>query len=451
MNNMKLVNGSKVAIIGGGPAGTLTAIFMLDLAQKLGINLHVDIYEPNHFSSTGPKGCNMCGGVISESLVQLLAVEGIHLPDNVVIDTINAYILHTDNDSVRIETPQKEMRIATIFRGGGPKGAENQQPLPWTSFDLFLLQLAIKKGARHLPYAVTGLQRKTGLPTISSKKQPEQSYDFLVGAVGINHTKSLELFKSLEFGYIPPKTTKAYITELYYGEKDVAKYLGSSMHVFLLNITRLKFAAITPKGHYATVVLLGDKIDHHLVEQFFHSPEVQKCLPPGWEIPVQPCHCQPWINIGTPKKPYADRIVLVGDASVSRLYKDGIGAAYRMAKRCALTALTHGVAEQSLHRYYWLDCEHMMMDNLLGHGLFAIDGLLRRFTLFRQGLMAVLKDELCVEGSHCPLCSAFWNTFTGSASYIQIGKNMFHPKVMLKLLLATGQQWIKNVHQKGRK
>ena len=297
---MKLVDGSAVAIMGGGPGGALTAIFLLDLARKLRLKLSVDIYEPKDFSETGPKGCNLCGGVISESLVQWLAVEGISLPNDVIIDTINAYMLHTDEESVRIETPRQEKRIATIFRGGGPRGAENQHPLPWTGFDQHLLELAVQKGARHLPNFVTGLEWRAGFPTVLTQESPPSRVDLLVGAVGINHTKSLALFESLGFGYVRPKTTRSYITELYYGEKDVQKYLGGAMHVFLLNINHLKFAAITPKGHYATVVLLGDRIDHHLVEQFFQAPEVRKCLPQGWAIPVQTCRCQPWINIGPP-------------------------------------------------------------------------------------------------------------------------------------------------------
>lgn len=440
---MKLVNGSKVAIIGGGPAGALTAIFLLNLAKMLHIALSVDIYEPKDFSETGPKGCNMCGGVVSESLVQLLAIEGIALPDDVIIDTLNAYVLHTDDDAVRIETPHKENRIATMFRGGGPKGAEHQNPLPWISFDVFLLQLALEKGARHIDHHVTGLAWREGLPTVLTQDLPAQSFDFLVGAVGINHNKSIQLFESLGFGYRRPKTTRAYIAELYYGDKDVQHYLGSAMHVFLLNIPHLKFAAITPKGHYATLILLGNKIDSDLVERFYQAPEVKKCLPPGWEIPVKTCQCQPWINIGPPIQPYGDRVVMVGDAGVSRLYKDGIGAAYRMAKLVAHTALNHGVSAQHFRRHYWPSCRVMGWDNRLGHALFALDGLFRVFPPLRWGMMSVLKKELCLQSLSGPLCSAFWNTFTGSASYIKIAKNMFHPAVVFQLIVETGRQWLK--------
>ena len=43
----------------------------------------VDIYEPRSFGRCGPAGCNHCGGIVSELLVQILAAEGIRLPRGV--------------------------------------------------------------------------------------------------------------------------------------------------------------------------------------------------------------------------------------------------------------------------------------------------------------------------------------------------------------------------------
>ncbi|GAH13271.1 unnamed protein product, partial [marine sediment metagenome] len=64
---LQLVDGSRVGVIGGGPAGSFTSIFLLDMAMRLGIDIGVDIYEPRNFTKSGPAGCNMCGGIISES------------------------------------------------------------------------------------------------------------------------------------------------------------------------------------------------------------------------------------------------------------------------------------------------------------------------------------------------------------------------------------------------
>ena len=76
---------------------------------------------------------------------------------------------------------------------------------------------------------------------------------------------TLKLFEGLELSYEPPPTSKTYICELYLGQEVVDNYLGSSMHVFLLNIPRLEFAALVPKGDYVTLCLLGREIDGALV------------------------------------------------------------------------------------------------------------------------------------------------------------------------------------------
>ncbi|MFN2220916.1 MAG: hypothetical protein ACK2UH_00060, partial [Candidatus Promineifilaceae bacterium] len=81
---LQLGNGSRVAVIGGGPSGSYFSYFLLNMASMLGLSLHVDVYEPKDFNNVGPRGCNHCGGIVSESLVQILATEGINLPPDVV-------------------------------------------------------------------------------------------------------------------------------------------------------------------------------------------------------------------------------------------------------------------------------------------------------------------------------------------------------------------------------
>src|ERR1700693_141859 len=116
-----LEDGSRVAIIGGGPAGSLSAYFLLPFADRMDLDLRVDIYEPRDFTKPGPAGCNMCGGIVSESLVQALAIEGINLPSSIVQRGIDSYALHTDADRIRIDTPLNEKKLAPIHRGGGPR------------------------------------------------------------------------------------------------------------------------------------------------------------------------------------------------------------------------------------------------------------------------------------------------------------------------------------------
>jgi hypothetical protein len=77
--SLTLTDNARVAVIGGGPAGSFFSNFLLALAERAGIELQVDIYESRDFSKPGASGCNVCRGSISESLVQTLATEGIRL------------------------------------------------------------------------------------------------------------------------------------------------------------------------------------------------------------------------------------------------------------------------------------------------------------------------------------------------------------------------------------
>ena len=105
--------------------------FFLTMAEMLGLRVDLDIYEPRRFGYCGPAGCNHCGGVVSESLVQRLATEGICLPDEIVQRGTDSYQLHMDIGDVGIETPLMEKRIAAVYRGNGIL-------LPWGNMTMVL-------------------------------------------------------------------------------------------------------------------------------------------------------------------------------------------------------------------------------------------------------------------------------------------------------------------------
>src|SRR5210317_2312310 len=163
-----LQDGSRIAVVGAGPAGSMFSYFFLSMAETIGLDVGVDIYEPRSFCHRGPAGCNHCGGIVSESLVQRLATEGIYLPDDVVPRGIESYTLHMDVGDVEIATPLMEKRIAAIYRGNGPRSSE---PLDTHSFDGYLLDLAKQKGARVIPRLVTGLRREKDSMTVQCADQ----------------------------------------------------------------------------------------------------------------------------------------------------------------------------------------------------------------------------------------------------------------------------------------
>ena len=409
---MMLEDGSRVGVIGGGPAGSLFAYFLLTFAQRMDLDLGVDIYEPRDFTKPGPGGCNMCGGIVSESLIQMLALEGINLPSNVVQRGIDSYVLHSGKGSVRIDTPLNEKRIAAVHRGGGPRDVRE---VKWGGLDGYLLTLAQELGAKVVAARVSEVGWDDGRPQVSAEGSA-QSYDLLVGATGVN-SSGWQLFENLGFQCKRPDTTKAYITELNLGHEAVTQHFGNSMHMFLLNVPRLDCAAIIPKGEYLTVCLLGRDIDRDLISAFFESPAVKRCFPPTWNPEEGVCHCSPKINLRQAARPFIDRVVLVGDSGVTRLYKDGIGAAYRTAKAAARTAVFSGVSARDFQKHYWPSYRAIARDNRFGWLMFAVVHWIKALGPLVRGVLKMAAREQASPGSARRMSIVLWDMFTGSAPY----------------------------------
>ncbi|MBN1504126.1 MAG: hypothetical protein JW952_03595 [Candidatus Eisenbacteria bacterium] len=426
----RLEDGARVAVVGGGPAGSFFSYFLLELAERVGVRVKVDVYEPRDFSAEAPRGCNMCGGIISESLVQSLATEGINIPPTVVQRGIDSYVLHTDVGDVRIDTPLHEMRIAAVFRGPGPRGAGRAK---WGSFDGFLQNRVLDRGAELKRSRVDEIELESGRPRVRTKDGLVETYDLVVVAVGVN-TGTLASLRNTIPGYRPPGTTRTYIGEYYLGEDKVAAVLGSSMHVFLLSIQRLEFAAIIPKGDYATVCLLGREIDDELVREFLESPVVGKCLPPESYAGKSACHCRPSINVRGAVRPFSDRVVFVGDCAFTRLYKDGIGAAYRTAKAAATTALLHGVSAADFERHYWPVCRAIGGDNRIGGLTFAATRMVQRIRFLRRAVLRMATVEQRRAGERRRMSLVLWDLFTGSASYRNILFRALQPAFVARFL-----------------
>jgi len=432
--NLSLENGSRVAVIGGGPAGSFFSYFLLIMAQRAGKSIDVDIYEPKDFDKAGPTGCNNCGGIISEWLVQALAADGINLPTDVVERGIDSYVLHMDAGDVRIETPLHEKRIGAVHRGAGPRGIKE---VCFRGFDSFVLEQARNKGARIVCGRVDAVELRDGRPHVKIRGGEFQGYDLMAVAMGKNNA-ALRMFESLNIGYKAPKATKTYISEIYLGRETVAQYLGSSMHVFLLNLPRLEFAALIPKGDYATMCLLGDEIDRDLLNAFVSSAELKQCMPPDWVLPSDLCHCSPQICVEGAVNPFADRVVFVGDCGVTRLYKDGIGAAYRTAKSAAVTAMFQGVGAEDFRAHYAPLLRRITTDNQYGRVVFWVTRLIQQLKFLRRGVLRTVSFEQRQADGARRMSTVLWDTFTGSAPYREVFMRTLHPAFWTRFLWEIG-------------
>ena len=417
-----LVDGSRVAVLGGGPAGSFFAHFVGRLANAIDLDVQVDIYESRSFARSGPAGCNHCGGIVSESLVQLLALEGINLPPGVVQRGIDSYMLHTDVGNVRIETPVREKRIASVFRGNGPRECGGSDV---AGLDRFLLELSCSGGANLVRKLVSGLRMREDQVEVLTPDGAAGRYDLVAVATGIN-SQLVRIVGNVAPAYQPPATLRTFICEFDLGEETVRRCLGDSMHVFLLDIPRLEFAALIPKGRFITLCLLGDDVDDALVERFLATSEVSSVFP-GSEVPRPVCHCFPRINTAPAVRPFADRMVWIGDSGVTRLYKDGIGSAYRTAKAAASTAVLHGVAASDFERHFRPECRALAIDNRIARVIFEITTLIQRLRFVRRGVVRMTAAEQASRGSAKPMSNVLWDVFTGSAPYHEILMRTLRP------------------------
>jgi flavin-dependent dehydrogenase len=418
----ELRDGSRVAVIGAGPAGSMFSYFFLSMTEMLGLRVDVDIYEPRKFGYCGPAGCNHCGGVVSESLVQRLATEGIRLPDDVVQRGTDSYQLHMDIGGVRIATPLMEKRIAAVYRGNGPKHSE---PSEVRSFDEFLLGLAREKGASVTPRLVTDIRRHDDGLSVYCADQSYQNYDLAVIATGVN-TRLTELLEKNSIEFERPVRKKTFICEFRLGRDVVRERFGPAMHVFLLDIPRLKFAALVPKVDYVTLVLLADDIDEGLISEFLNAPEVRQCFP-GNAVPTNACHCYPRINIREARPAFGDRVVMIGDSGATRLFKDGIGAAFRTAKAAAKTIVFHGVDADSFRQHYAPVCRRISNDNKVGKFIFDVASLVQKSRFARRGVLRMIDREQHRPKSSKRMSGVMWDLFSGSASYTNVLLRTLHP------------------------
>ena len=116
-----LSDGSRVCIVGGGPAGSFAALHLLDQAAKHGLRLEVLIFEPRDFTRPGPTGCNRCAGILSSRLIEGVEGLGLSLPAELIQADVQSYAVHLQGQTVRIERPGPQHRILSVYRGGGPR------------------------------------------------------------------------------------------------------------------------------------------------------------------------------------------------------------------------------------------------------------------------------------------------------------------------------------------
>jgi hypothetical protein len=212
--------------------------------------------------------------------------------------------------------------------------------------------------------------------------------------------------------------------------------LDKSVHIFFENPPGLIFGALIPKGRYANLSLLGHRLPSDAVNQFLNAHGLKVLIP---EVTTLLCGCTPSVAVSTAKGFFADRLVVVGDAAVTRLYKDGIGSAFITAEAAARTAILRGVSRQDFSVGYQPVCLRIATDNSYGRLLFRLWSLTYHTPLLRKVWTQTVINEVNQLVDNHIHTRVLWGIFTGDESYrLLFWMSLSIPGLLNFLLAALG-------------
>ncbi len=415
---MKLEHGNRVVVVGGGPSGSFLALHLVEFARQAGIGLKISLFEPRRFDGCGPSGCNMCAGILAAPLVHNLSRLGLELPRQAVMTRISSYCMHTPFGSIEVPQPHPLEPILAVYRGCGPRGSELGRDV---SFDRFLLNSAVQRGVRVVRRAVDDVNIGPVGPTVVVDGESIDC-ELLVLATGVNSTLPGRVLPP----YQRPPTRRMVQDELLVGADTIARTLGDRIHVFTMPGDRLDFGTLIPKGDYVGVSLLSGLSSPMGMDEFLEHPQVRAWLPSDFE---RTCGCKPAIAVGPARHPHGDRVVVVGDAAVTRLFKDGIGTAFQTAREAARTAVFAGVSDRAFRRHYRPLCDRLARDNGYGRLLMSVHRRVKGSRWFFDLQSRVIEDEKTAPYPARRFDQVSWGMFTGALPYRGILRRALSPRL----------------------
>lgn len=398
---MHLENGSRVIIVGGGPAGSFTALQLLNQAASANLQLRVSILEPRDFNRPGLGSCNKCAGILSSQLVRNLKRLQLQIPPEVIQSEIDTYILHGGQVQLPIHVNDPQRRVVSIYRGSGPRLGDPPYP---RSFDAWLLRQAEERGA--VIYKTRALSIQAGPPPRASTPNGDLEAELLILATGVNGRLNLDP----RLGYRQPQTETMAQDEIHMPGEQYTK----NIHIFFDHPQGLIFGALIPKNRYVNISLLGHNLPGDAVTQFLTHHEM-----PG--LPSQPngllCGCTPKVSVAPARGFFGDRFAAVGDAAVTRLYKDGIGSAFITAEAAVTTAVQRGVSRQDFAAGYLPACQEIARDNAYGRLLFRLWAAARQTPGIRKAWMHAAISESRLPAAQRLHTNVLWGMLSGDESY----------------------------------
>jgi flavin-dependent dehydrogenase len=459
---VQLQKGSKIIVIGGGPAGALFAIHLLTHATQAGLEICVTLIDKKVIQPAGKlpctlTGCNSCAGIISPRLNNALEKSGLSLPNELVCEKFSHIWIHGLWKNFPLKLPSNQ-HMYSVFRGALPLDREKQTD----GLDSFLLNQARTRGAAVMTGEVTDIHatvpEKPRVTVVDgSGKATVIEADFVAIATGIQPLQGdvrerdpvFRSFRRINPGFTPPNTRPALICELKPGRAYLRSYMHKEIYFIVSGSKKLGLdhVSLVPKGDYLTMALVGDRIDkasspkesRKIIQDLLLQPHCRTILPHITldNTPVT-CSCTSYMVTAPSKRAVCDRIAVVGDALGSRLYRDGLYSAFVSAAALAETVINKGVDEKSLASGYervihWLRTDTDAARRVIGW----IQSVLKSPFLSRILYQTFATEMKRKDRSQRPVGKVLLDVGSGVADYADVYKNLLRTSVLLSLLRGT--------------
>jgi hypothetical protein len=179
----------------------------------------------------------------------------------------------------------------------------------------------------------------------------------------------------------------------------------------------LTFGALTPKGRYLNISLLGRNLATDAINDFIEAQGLNAQLSqPSGSL----CGCTPRIAIRSARSYYGKRWVAVGDAAVTRLYKDGIGSAFVTSKKAMQAVIKNGISRSAFRKVYAPYCRQIARDNTYGRLLFRLWSLTLRIPTLLNGWVRAIQLEKEWPTEQRVHERILWGMFTGDVPYREL-------------------------------
>lgn len=466
MKHQKLQEGATIAVIGGGPAGSFFSLILQQQMKLINSHFRLVILEKKRelgfyqdsFVMACREGCNYCAGGISPQMSDVLKEMDLELPPQVIQSKIRSITVHGHWKNIELRIPQNRQMLS-VYRGARPVKRTDRL----FGFDSFLLENAVKGGAELITGEVYDVQAVPDDRLQVHFKNISGSHvldvDFAVFSCGINQVPGMKLdgnplvqsLQRLAKGFKPPAVRRTLIFEL---EADPAELQYRTGDIYFIESgsrkLKIDMCSIIPKEQFITVVLIGECIDSiggeseisNIIEQFLDLPHVKKILPKK----IKPaCICRPNMAVGAARKPYGDRIAVVGDMVTSRLYKDGILSAHHTASALARAMTETGIDRVSLKNAYAPAVRKFILDNHFGALVFMLHGIMFSQPFLSRILYQAILTERKTRGpGERKLENILWKIASGDDRYQEIFMAMIQPVTLWLIFTGGGLITLRN-------